>query len=68
MISNIFVRQIFSSTIIAVASTFEPLLTSVLYYLLDFEPMPTGLTAIGYSFITPGLLLIIAGQGLIQQT
>jgi hypothetical protein len=67
MITNVLVNQIFSEIIRAMAGVFEPLVTSILYHMLDLEPVPSGLTCIGFSFIVPGQLMIVAGQGIIHE-
>lgn len=49
------------------AGIFEPLVTSILYHVIGLEPIPSGLTCIGFSFIVPGQLMIVAGQSIIHE-
>jgi len=35
----------------------------MIYHILKEELIPSGLTCLGYSFLIPGLILIIGGQG-----
>lgn len=67
MLSNILINQMFSESIRAMAGIFEPLVTSIIYHMLALEPVPSGLTCIGFSFMVPGQLMIVAGQSTLHQ-
>jgi hypothetical protein len=67
LITNIFVTQIFTDYMISFANVFEPIFSSCMYVITDIEPVPKGLTYLGYAFTVPGSLLIIAGRGILTQ-
>lgn len=67
LITNIFVTQIFTDYMISFANVFEPIFSSCMYIVTNIEPVPKGLTCLGYAFTVPGSLLIIAGRGILTQ-
>lgn len=40
----------------------EPLISSCLLHLFSSESIPSGFTSIGFGFMIPGLLMILAGR------
>ncbi len=54
--------------IINVAACFELTISAIYWHILDLEPLPAGLTCLGYAFLLPGLIFTIGGQGIIENT
>jgi hypothetical protein len=68
ILTNIFVRQIFSELIINVSSRFEIIYSSIFYHILRVEQIPSGMTCIGYCFLVPGLIFILVAHAALNNT
>lgn len=62
LFTNIFTYIIFPVAIMSIAGIIEPLVSSILLHMFDSEEIPSGFTCIGFSFMIPGLLMIVAGR------
>ena len=63
LLSNILINQIFSQLIINVTACFELIITAMIYHIIALELIPSGMTCLGYSFLVPGLVFCVGGQG-----
>lgn len=66
MIGNVLVDKIFSEVIRNVASCFEIIITTMIYHIFDIEVVHSGMTCLGFSFLVPGMMLIVGGQNQLQ--